>query len=234
MALIKCKECGSEVSTEAKACPKCGVKPPKKVGLLGWIAVLFIGFIVFRCSSVMNSVPVAEKPEEVVVSAKPKMTQQEIAQAIAPILKNFKLSRDKIEKVSFYTVPNTNIFDDHLSTYLVLDDKGQVLLRVQVAFHGGTWIFWDKFKVMSDDSIAYERKFSHGAVSRDNNSAGVFESIDLPAKEFDLASLRTIARSKKSTIRLSGKDKQEDFDLTDKAIKNIQQTLEAYDKLKAI
>ncbi len=24
MALVKCKECGNEVSTEAKACPKCG------------------------------------------------------------------------------------------------------------------------------------------------------------------------------------------------------------------
>lgn len=118
--------------------------------------------------------------------AKPKMTQQEITQAIAPILKNFKLSRDKIEKVSFYTLPNTNIFDDHLSTYLAVGDTGHVLLRVQVAFHGDTWIFWGKFKVMSDDSIAYERKFSHGSVTRDNNSAGVFENIDIPAKELDL------------------------------------------------
>lgn len=32
MALIKCHECGSDVSSEAAACPKCGVKPkqPKK------------------------------------------------------------------------------------------------------------------------------------------------------------------------------------------------------------
>ena len=28
MALIKCKECGSEVSNKAKTCPKCGISNP--------------------------------------------------------------------------------------------------------------------------------------------------------------------------------------------------------------
>ena len=26
MALVKCKDCGAEVSTDAKACPKCGAR----------------------------------------------------------------------------------------------------------------------------------------------------------------------------------------------------------------
>ncbi|WP_394854470.1 zinc-ribbon domain-containing protein [Shewanella xiamenensis] len=26
MALVKCKECGEQVSTKAKSCPKCGAK----------------------------------------------------------------------------------------------------------------------------------------------------------------------------------------------------------------
>lgn len=234
MALVKCKECGSDVSTEAKACPKCGAKPPKKVGLLGWIAVLFVGVFVYQCTSQSSKTSVAEKPAEVAVSSKPKMSPEETEKAIAPILKNFKLSRDKIEKVSFFTAPNTNIFDDHLSTYLVVSDTGRALLRVQIAYHGDTWIFWEKFKVMADDAIAYERDFSHSQVSRDNNTAGVFENIDIAANEIDVASLRTIANSKKSTIRLSGRDKREDFDLSAKAIKNIKHTLEAYDKLKAL
>jgi hypothetical protein len=234
MALVKCKECGAEVSTEAKACQKCGAKPPKKVGLLGWIAVLFVGFVAFRCSSVMNTAPIAEKPAQVAVSSKQKMTPEETAKAIAPILKNFKEKKDKIEKVSFYTAPNTNIFDDHLSTYLVVSDTGQTLLRVQVAFHGATWIFWDKLKVMSDDVISYEKNFSHSEVSRDNNTAGVFESVDILAREIDIASLRVIANTKKSTIRLSSRDKQEDFELSGKVVKNIKDTLEAYDKIKSL
>jgi len=43
MALTKCKECGNEVSTTAKACPKCGAKPPRKMGLLTKVALGFLG-----------------------------------------------------------------------------------------------------------------------------------------------------------------------------------------------
>ena len=48
MALVKCHECGGSVSTEAKACPQCGVKPKKShaiklfLVLLSLIALLVI------------------------------------------------------------------------------------------------------------------------------------------------------------------------------------------------
>jgi hypothetical protein len=46
MALVKCKECGNEVATSAKACPKCGNKMPKKTGLLTWIVGIFFALVV--------------------------------------------------------------------------------------------------------------------------------------------------------------------------------------------
>jgi len=46
MALVPCKECGNEVSTDARACPKCGAKQPRSkrwlVVLLVVVAVIFI------------------------------------------------------------------------------------------------------------------------------------------------------------------------------------------------
>lgn len=43
MALIKCKDCGNEVSSKAESCPKCGAKVKKKgIGLFGWIGILFL------------------------------------------------------------------------------------------------------------------------------------------------------------------------------------------------
>lgn len=42
MAVVKCKECGNQVSTKAKACPACGAKPAKRVGVLGWLFVLLV------------------------------------------------------------------------------------------------------------------------------------------------------------------------------------------------
>ena len=37
MALINCKECGSQISDKAKTCPQCGFDQPKKTSLFTWI-----------------------------------------------------------------------------------------------------------------------------------------------------------------------------------------------------
>lgn len=47
MAMTKCKECGNDVSDKAEACPNCGVKVPKKAGLIiklggGFVAIVFL------------------------------------------------------------------------------------------------------------------------------------------------------------------------------------------------
>jgi hypothetical protein len=51
MALIKCKECGKEISNEAEACPHCGKKNKKAEGLgCGTLIVVLIGgFILMSC-----------------------------------------------------------------------------------------------------------------------------------------------------------------------------------------
>lgn len=49
MALGKCRECGSDVSSEAKNCPRCGVPKPlggKKSRVFLWSSLIFIMIIV--------------------------------------------------------------------------------------------------------------------------------------------------------------------------------------------
>lgn len=46
MALVKCKECGTEVSTSAKQCPKCGSPSPTKSGGVLRIIAIVIGALV--------------------------------------------------------------------------------------------------------------------------------------------------------------------------------------------
>lgn len=48
MAIIKCKECGGQVATSAKACPHCGAEIRKKTGVLTWIAVALIALMSFQ------------------------------------------------------------------------------------------------------------------------------------------------------------------------------------------
>ncbi|WP_143541550.1 hypothetical protein [Rhodoferax fermentans] len=52
MALIKCKECGSEISSEAKARPKCGAIPPKPTSrftiFFGGLFAITVAMMVFK------------------------------------------------------------------------------------------------------------------------------------------------------------------------------------------
>lgn len=55
MAMGKCRECGKEVSSEAKACPHCGVSKPIKPAISGGMGCLImIGLLVF-VGSIINS-----------------------------------------------------------------------------------------------------------------------------------------------------------------------------------
>ena len=46
MALINCKECGKQISSEAEKCPNCGVAGNKKIGCGTVIAVFVLGSII--------------------------------------------------------------------------------------------------------------------------------------------------------------------------------------------
>jgi hypothetical protein len=42
MALTKCAECSTEISTNAEQCPKCGAKGKKKTSVFTWIFAFFV------------------------------------------------------------------------------------------------------------------------------------------------------------------------------------------------
>jgi hypothetical protein len=63
MALAKCRECGHEVSTEAKTCPGCGVsKPTKRSGpSTGLLVVVFL-ILLFVFASMFTTPSVDREP----------------------------------------------------------------------------------------------------------------------------------------------------------------------------
>jgi hypothetical protein len=61
MALIQCKECGGEVSTQAKACPKCGTRVKRtKWWLWAPLAVLALVFVWGAITGPKDTVELAE------------------------------------------------------------------------------------------------------------------------------------------------------------------------------
>lgn len=104
MAMKKCKECGEEISTKAKACPKCGAVAPKKTSLFTWIILIFIIFIVYavsqtpststrssssKSSSSQSSSIVkakAQKPTWNTTESKDKMSGKKSSYALSPTI----------------------------------------------------------------------------------------------------------------------------------------------------
>lgn len=76
MALIKCKECGSEVSSKAETCPKCGARvAPEPMGcgrLIGISLLVVIIVLVFSSLSSNNSSNSSSSPANVVASTTEK------------------------------------------------------------------------------------------------------------------------------------------------------------------
>lgn len=71
MAMVKCKECGGQVSSSAKACPTCGAAPPKRTSAFTWIVSAFLIFIVARVAvdSGSNGTTSAQKPRSAPIRA---------------------------------------------------------------------------------------------------------------------------------------------------------------------
>ena len=109
MSLIKCKECGKEISNKAESCPNCGVKLPKKTSIVTWallvsIAIYFVVNLLFPTNeSVYSSAPKAKNFN---------FTSMEICLINIKKLsdsKNLKIFTDKPEEVSG-TLDNGNSF----------------------------------------------------------------------------------------------------------------------------
>jgi len=65
MALKKCRECGKEVSTQAKTCPSCGCGSPTRTGIgLGGSLLAIAGL--FILIAVLSEIPSSPPPPSIV------------------------------------------------------------------------------------------------------------------------------------------------------------------------
>ncbi|WP_346394644.1 hypothetical protein [Pseudomonas syringae] len=72
MALIKCRECSTLISTQAQACPTCGAKAKKKTSLFTWLMLLIVVVIVYKSASPSTAVT-SSSPASAQVGATPEL-----------------------------------------------------------------------------------------------------------------------------------------------------------------
>jgi hypothetical protein len=168
------------------------------------------------------------------VEVKPALTLEQRAAVVESATRGMQLERDKMESISFFSAKGEPWIGNGITVYVAVPDNTHAFLRVSPHYQGSEWIFFKRIKVMADSRIVYEKDFSALRMKHDNNSSGVYESVDYAAEVIDVDAMREIAAAKSVTVRLSGDDKREEFDLTEKDRARIARSLSAFDALSAI
>ena len=73
MALIKCHECGAEISSESKSCPKCGAKPPYRPSAVFVLIVVLLVVFAVKASFTEHKPPREKTPEEIAADHRTRM-----------------------------------------------------------------------------------------------------------------------------------------------------------------
>lgn len=88
MALIKCKECGKEVSNQAAKCPNCGAPVKKSIGGFGLVVLIFMGMAIL---GIIISVIVSDHQPR---SSSPSTTSRELRYNLST--DDLKAAQDKL------------------------------------------------------------------------------------------------------------------------------------------
>lgn len=144
MALVKCGECGEEISNKAESCPKCGFKPkrPRKTSFGTWVGTfLIIGGLIYYFNLPSRPPYVDTRTPEQVQQDKERMDAiKAVAVAGNRFKKNlknpksFEIVEYKYKKTkdgfSFYILYSaTNSFNAVIQEEVLLDtdEKGELL-----------------------------------------------------------------------------------------------------------
>lgn len=105
MALVKCKECGKDVSTNAAACQNCGNKLPKRTSVATWIVGGLFLFLVVTCT--LNAQKYKDAEEARVAALTP---EQKAANAAAAEFNSSKYACEVLIKKTLHD-PDSAKFD---------------------------------------------------------------------------------------------------------------------------
>lgn len=91
MSLIKCEECGKEISSKARTCPHCGAKPEKNVPGWVWLTIILLGMVFV--SALINGA-IGHKQPDAVPDSTSQASELELSKEQAELIR--QLQADKL------------------------------------------------------------------------------------------------------------------------------------------
>lgn len=156
----------------------------------------------------------------------------------APAAKNnapppMKCKVDEFKQTKFCEPPGQRLDDqlNGISLYTAESGKpgNKPRLRAIFAVHADTWIFAESVQFLVDGKPMKELPLSF---DRDHNTAGVFETADIPCAESCQAVMETMLAGKVVKLRFNGKRTAKDMTLTASAKASMRRTLDYFNSIK--
>ena len=140
MALIACKECGSQVSTEAKSCPKCGAKVIPPTPLWKWVVAGVVCVSMFKCIFDSNDRAEANRNAQPSTTSTEQIRREAEFQRVVSIIKAMKAGMKN--PASFEFVDATLIGDTVCIIYRGTNSFNAVITQhsaIRKDFKVGDW-----------------------------------------------------------------------------------------------
>lgn len=170
MALIKCKECGKDISTAAPACPQCGApamvaKPPARPSkIMGCGCVFFILIIIILITSMIENCGNARKKDQIAQQQKATQVAQSEA-ALGPM-----------------TPEHQQIFNVFKSSFGIESDKVievQSIPSIQPTEASSLAIKFDSEPVLTKDSEKFQILYNTIQFGKQLRAAGLNRNVNI-------------------------------------------------------
>ena len=237
--MIKCKECGKDISNTASVCPHCGhanvaIKKKNsgclKVGAIGGLILLVFYLIGNNASSdITSSTDLDSNTVQKVVSSEiVAVKKPEDSARLKQLSGLFTEKKDEFENVKWVKPKAKPQYINQNGAYLYFStvNENASNLRFVIQYAAEDWLFVKSVKFIVDGQN-FDYYSSRWETDHDG---GIWEWSDEPARDNSLL-IEAIANAKSVKYRLNGTTYYKDKTLSPAYIKSIKNTLEYY-KLK--
>jgi hypothetical protein len=210
---------------------------PKRTSLLTKVIAGFFGLVVLvsifnpkskaPATAAPSPTSTATDTAKPIAAAAPAKPVRKPGAAVAAMAK----STDKIEKTDWYrdkTSPQYNNVNG-VFAYMGATDSN-VWLRLRFQYEAEDWLFIERAIIVVDGAKIGE---ATGRWERDNDSR-VWEWLDVPVRDSEMAMVKAMAGAKEVTIRYEGQQYRKDRTLRPNEIKAFQRVLAAYKEMGGV
>lgn len=245
MALIKCRECGKEISKTAKTCPNCGAKNKNRpTSPITWLVVIILiisslGFIcnVFFSSKTTSQSTSYQSSEPPPIDVAPGMTPDQLKAATLHLRKKI----DEVKNITWYYHQYSPKYDNSrtaIQIYFGYSGNSPNNPCLLIHYVAEDWLFISRYTIKADDA-SFEISPEYGKIERDNGTlgngeVGIWEWYNHSMSRQEMEMALAIIKSKKAIIRFEGKQYYKDYIIPQQEKIALKEVLAAYKQMGGV